>query len=163
MDQLEKKNIKLTMKAALPRIQGWCAYQERSHSEVKEKLYDWNLFSTEVDQIIGMLIEENFLNEERFVNAYVSGKFKIKKWGKLKIKQGLKQKRITDKMITAGLNSIDAEEYEDTLSDLMNKKFQLIHEKDAFKHKMKLVGYLQGRGYEKDIIFYVLKANNLYK
>ncbi|MEE1885387.1 regulatory protein RecX [Pedobacter flavus] len=163
MDSLEKRNIKLTFNTALAKIQNWCAYQERSHGEVKEKLYEWNLYPSEVDQIISKLIEENFLNEERFVKAYVSGKFRIKKWGRRKIKQGLLQKKVTDKMIDSGLNTIDGDEYEATLADLAMKKFHLIKEKDAFKHKNKLITYLQSRGYETDMIFFVLKANNLYK
>lgn len=162
MDNLEKKNIKLTKNAALRKIQSWCAYQERSHYEVKNKLFDWNLYATEVDQILSELISENFLNEERFVNAYISGKFKIKRWGKIKIKQGLKQHRVTEKMLATGLSKIDPDEYIDVLSRLAVKKHASITEKDPFKHKMKLIMYLQGKGYEKDLIFDVLKSNNLY-
>lgn len=161
MDQLEKKNIKLTMNGARPKIQSFCAYQERSHHEVKTKLYDWNLFTTEVNQLLSELISDNFLNEERFVQAYVSGKFKIKKWGRLKIKQGLKQHRITDTMIQMGLKAIDKEQYLQVLTDLAIKKNGQIHEKDKFLHKMKLISYLEGKGYEKILIFDVLKDNNL--
>jgi len=93
------------------KAESYCAYQERAQQEVRDKLYDWGLHHDEVEEVITELITTNFLNEERFANAYVSGKFNIKRWGKIKIKQGLKLKRIPDKMIIKALNTIDYDEY----------------------------------------------------
>ena len=160
---LEKKQpIKITdPHLALIKMQSWCAYQERSQQEVRNKLYEWNLFPNEVEEVISELITTNFLNEERFAHAYTSGKFKIKKWGKLKIKQGLKLKKVPDKLIQKALNGIEMDEYLGILLATAEKKTAIIPEKNALKKKYKLINYLQSKGFENDLIFDVLKANNL--
>jgi regulatory protein len=107
------------------------------------------------------LINTNFLNEARFTLAYVSGKFNIKKWGKIKIKQGLKLKRIPDKMITRALNTIDYDDYLKTVLAAAVKKLKTITEKDPYKKKYKLTTYLMGKGFENDVILSVLKDNDL--
>ncbi|MHA4895251.1 regulatory protein RecX [Pedobacter sp. PWIIR3] len=157
----EQNKIKLDKRQALVKAEHYCAYQERAQQEVRDKLYDWGLWSNEVEEVISELIENNFLNEERFVNAYVSGKFKIKHWGKIKIKQGLKLKRITDKMILAGLKTIDYDEYMQTILATAEKKLPSIKEKEPYKRKYKLVTYLLSKGFENDLIIDVLKSNNL--
>ncbi|MGF1925139.1 MAG: regulatory protein RecX [Bacteroidia bacterium] len=161
MKSSQQPPIKLDKKTALLKAESWCAYQERSQQEVRNKLYDWNLFPNEVEEVISELISTNFLSEERFAFAYTSGKFKIKKWGKLKIKQGLKLRKVPDKLIQKALNGIDMDEYLGVLLANAEKKAALITEKDAFKKKNKLFSYLQGKGFENDLIFDVLKANNL--
>lgn len=161
MDTPEKKTIKLDRKTALAKAEHYCAYQERAQQEIRDKLYEWGLWSDDVEGIISELIETNFLNEERFTQAYVSGKFRIKQWGKVKIKQGLKLKRIPDKMIQRALNGIDADDYLTAILTAAQKKAPLIQEKDAFKRKHKLVSYLMAKGFETDLIIEVLKANDL--
>jgi regulatory protein len=161
MDNPEKKTIKLDKKGALAKAEHYCAYQERSQQELRDKLYEWGVWSNEVEEIISELIQTNFLNEERFTQAYVSGKFRIKHWGKIKIKQGLKLKRVPDKMISNALKAIDYDEYLKTILMLAEKKLPLINEKDSYKRKYKLVSYLLGRGFENDLITEVLKANDL--
>lgn len=161
MDTPEKKTIKLDRKTALAKAEHYCAYQERAQQEIRDKLYEWGLWSDDVEGIISELIETNFLNEERFTQAYVSGKFKIKQWGKIKIKQGLKLKRIPDKMIQRALNGIDHDDYLKAISTAAQKKAPLIKEKDDFKRNYKLISYLMGRGFERDLIIEVLKANDL--
>ncbi|MCY1542241.1 Regulatory protein RecX [compost metagenome] len=108
-----------------------------------------------------MLIADNFLNEERFANAYTSGKFRIKKWGKLKIRQGLKFKQVPDKLIQKALNKIDMDEYLETLRLSAVKKSILLRGADGQKKTQQLITYLRGKGFENDLIFDVLKANNL--
>ncbi|MGY4384105.1 regulatory protein [Pedobacter sp. UYP24] len=157
----EQKKIKLDKRQALIKAEHYCAYQERAQQEVRNKLYDWGLWSNEVEEVISDLIESNFLNEERFANAYVSGKFKIKHWGKIKIKQGLKLKKITDKMIASALKTIDYDEYLQTILNTAEKKLPLIKEKEPYKRKYKLVTYLLSKGFENDLIIDVLKSNNL--
>ncbi len=161
MEETGKKQIKLDRKTALAKAEHYCAYQERAQQEIRDKLYEWGLWSVEVEELISELIQTNFLNEERFTQAYVSGKFSIKHWGKIKIKQGLKLKRIPDKMIQRALNSIDHDEYLKTIQALAEKKAPLIKEKDAFKHQYKLVSYLMGKGFERDLIILVLKTSDL--
>jgi regulatory protein len=85
--------------AAYAKAEHYCAYQERSQQEVRDKLYEWDLKPAEVENIIIRLIENNYVNEERFAKAYVRGKFNQKGWGRIKIKQGLKQKRVPDGLI----------------------------------------------------------------
>jgi regulatory protein len=155
------KKIKYDKKTGLAKAESYCAYQERSQQEVRSKLYDWGLWPNEVEEVISDLIETNFLNEERFAKAYVSGKFNIKHWGKIKIKQGLRLKKITDKMIAIALNTIDYDDYLLTILNTAEKKLPTITEKDPYKKKYKLVTYLIGKGFENDLIVEVLKSNNL--
>ena len=161
MKSTQHKPLILDKKTALLKAESWCAYQERSQQEVRNKLYEWNLFPTEVEEVISDLITTNFLNEERFAKAYVSGKFNIKKWGKLKIKQGLKLKKVPDKLIQKALNGIEMDEYLGVLLATAEKKTVIIPEKNALKKKYKLINYLQSKGFENDLIFDVLKSNNL--
>ncbi|RZK39537.1 MAG: RecX family transcriptional regulator [Pedobacter sp.] len=161
MKSNQEKPPKLDKKSALLKAESWCAYQERAQQEVRNKLYEWNLYPNEVEEIISELISTNFLSEERFANAYVSGKFNIKKWGKLKIKQGLKLRKVPEKLIQKAINQISMDDYLDTLLALAEKKANILGEKDSYKRKYKLVSYLQGKGFENDLIFLVLKDNNL--
>jgi len=145
----------------LVKAESFCAYQERAQQEIRDKLYEWGLHHDEVEEVITELILTNFLNEERFAMAYVSGKFNIKKWGKIKIKQGLKLKRIPEKMIIKALNSIDYDDYLRTLLAAAEKKSAVLVEKDKYKRKYKLITYLMGKGFESNLISDVLKDNNL--
>ncbi len=158
-----EKPLILDKKTALVKAESWCAYQERSQSEVRNKLYEWGLRHDELEEVITELIVTNFLNEERFALAYVSGKVNIKKWGKVKIKQGLKLKKVPDRLIQKALNSIDEQKYLENLLSIAVKKAAVMKEKDSVKLKFKLVTYLLGKGFENDLIFDVLKANNLTK
>lgn len=161
LDSSKQQNVKLDKKAALAKAEHYCAYQERSQQEIRNKLYEWGLWKNEVEEIISELIQTNFLNEERFTMAYVSGKFKMKKWGKMKIKQGLKLKGVTEKMILNALKTIDYDEYLETILVLANKKLPSIKENDAYKRKYKLTSYLMGKGFESNLISEVLNANGL--
>jgi regulatory protein len=158
----EQKTVKITdEKMALSKAEHYCAYQERSQQEVRDKLYEWGLYSNIVEQVIIQLIAGNFLNEERFANAYTRGKFNQKGWGKNKIKQGLKFKRVSDPLIKKALNSINGDDYLLMLHKVIQKKATLLNEKDAYKRKYKLHQYALIRGYENDLISDVLKASDL--
>ncbi|PRY48016.1 regulatory protein [Arcticibacter pallidicorallinus] len=151
----------LDKKTALAKAEHYCAYQERSQQEVRNRLYDYGLRSDEVEELISDLIQNNFLNEERFARSYALGKFRMKQWGRIKIKMGLKAKKVSDKLIVKALKELDDDDYMDTLSAVLTKKAAQIREPDSFKRKNKLVQYGLMRGYENDLIFDVLKSNEL--
>jgi len=147
------EHISLTPKQALQKIKHFCAYQERCHSEVKEKLYSYGLHTKEIEEIISTLIEENYLNEERFAIHFAGGKFRIKKWGRIKIRYELKKKSVSDYCIKKALQSIDEAEYESAIEKLVElkaaaaKKYKLIH------HKIQsIVSALNQKGYETDLV-----------
>ncbi|WP_256012156.1 regulatory protein RecX [Desertivirga xinjiangensis] len=142
----------LDKKSALAKAEHYCAYQERSQQELRDKLYEYGLLSSEVEEVIAELIENNFLNEERFALAYTLGKFRIKGWGKLKIKMALKQKRVPPKMIEKSLKQIDGEEYARKLKEILDKKDAQLKENDDWKRKQKLISYALTKGYERDLI-----------
>ncbi|MDB5109293.1 MAG: RecX family transcriptional regulator [Mucilaginibacter sp.] len=148
-------------KVALAKAEHYCAYQERSQQEVRDKLYEWGLWPQAVENIIVQLISSNFLNEERFAKAYTKGKFNQKDWGKIKIKQGLKLKQVPDVLIKKALGTIDPDNYFQSLEKVLQKKSALIAEKDPYKRRYKLQQYAMSRGYELDLILEVLKASDL--
>jgi len=148
-------------KTALTKAERYCAYQERAQQEVRDKLYEWGLWPEAIENIIALLISNNFLNEERFSKAYALGKFRQKGWGRIKIKQGLKLKKVPDVLIKKALQQIDGDDYEKALTDLLAKKLRLIAEKDPFKRRYKLQQYALGRGYESDIINTILQQIGL--
>ncbi len=138
---------------ALEKIKQYCAYQERCHSEVRNKLYGFGLNSEEIETIISTLIEENFLNEERFALAYAGGKFRIKRWGKAKIKQALNFKKISSYCIEKALKSLDDPTYEKNFEKLADVKWlSLKAEKNKYIKQTKLRRYLLGKGYESVLI-----------
>lgn len=150
---------KLTPLQALANAKQFCAYQERCHNETKDKLYSHGLATNDVEQIISQLIEEDYLNEERFAAAFARGKFRMKQWGRVKIRYEMKQRRITDYCIKKAMKEIDEEEYIKTLSKLKEEKLRTLKsEKNIFTKKKKLTDYLTQKGYERDIIFSVLKS-----
>lgn len=133
------KQQKLTPQQALQKAKHYCAYQERSHAEVKEKLYGFGLYKKEVDPIISTLIEENYLNEERFAIAFAGGHFRTKQWGRVKIKYQLKLKQVSEYCIKKALKTIDDNDYLQTLEKLFTEKLKTLKgEKNIFIKKRKL-------------------------
>lgn len=136
----------------LRKIEKYCVYQDRCHQEVRSKLLELGCRGVELEEIMAHLIAEDFLNEERYALAYTRGKFRIKKWGRVKIRQQLKAKEVTDYLIDRALKQIDASEYFGTLQELMQKKNDTITETNPLKRKEKLIRYLQSKGYEINLI-----------
>lgn len=143
----------------LEKAKAFCAYQERCHKEVIDKLKTWKLTEDEIDFIVGHLLDENYLNEERFAMAFVSGKFRIKHWGKKKIIQKLKEKNISEYCIKKGLLEIDEADYYATLSNVVDKKFHSLKDKNIFTKKKKTAAYAYGRGFETDLIWDYINSN----
>lgn len=137
---------------AKQKIEAYCAYQERCDFEVRQKLFSWNLNLEDVDALISDLITHNFLNEERFAEAYVSGKFRIKRWGRVKIRQQLKLKKISAYSINKGMSVIDDDEYIKTAKELIESKSRLIKSKNQWDKINKLKRYLSSKGYETELI-----------
>lgn len=138
---------------ALQKAKQYCAYQERCHSEVKEKLYSFGLYKKEVDELLSELISENYLNEERFAIQYAGGKFRIKQWGKVKIMHALKQKQVSEYCIKKALKAIDENDYMSTLRKLFEQKVKnLKTEKNVFIKKRKLQDHLIQKGFEHGLI-----------
>src|SRR5690606_1917313 len=155
----KKKDTRLSRQQAYKRAESFCAYQERSQQEIRDKLYSWGQHTDDVENIIVDLIADNFLTEERFAHAYTSGKVRIKKWGRIKIKSNLKFKRVSPRLIKEALEKIDPDEYSNTLSEVIEKKAATLKETDAYKRKIKLIQYALSRGFEKDLIFDILNNN----
>ena len=149
-----------TPQQSLPKAKHYCSYQERCHSEVKEKLYGFGLNKNESDQIISTLIEENYLNEERFAIMYAGGHFRTKHWGKVKIKYELKKKMVSDYCIKKALSSIDDTAYAKTLERLTALKLKTLKsEKNLFVRKRKLQDHLLQKGFESDLVREIVNKN----
>ena len=147
-----------TPEQSLPKIKQYCAYQERCHKEVREKLYSFGLNKTEVGEIVSTLINENYLNEERFAIQFAGGKFRMKQWGKNKIKQALTFKQVSDYCIKKALKEIDDLSYEKTFTKLAEQKLKTLKsERNIFVKKRKLQDFLLQRGFESDLIREVIK------
>lgn len=138
----------LTKEQALQKLKHYCAYQERCHSEVKEKLYNLGVWKKDHDEIIASLIEENYLNEERFAIAFAGGRFRVKQWGRVKIKYELKQKQVSEYSIKKAIKQIDEEEYERVLKKLADEKYSSLKNEQYLVRKKKTMDYLVGKGFE---------------
>ncbi len=141
---MQLKNIG-TVKA-LQKIRHFCAYQERNHMEVKQKLYSFGLYKPEVERILSELIAENYLNEERYAMAFAGGKFRQLKWGKVKIKYALQQNKVSDYCIKKALKSIDEDAYYQTLKKLYEDKWKTLPGTKMSKQQ-KVRNYLLQKGY----------------
>lgn len=159
-----EKEIKLTPQQALLKLAHYCAYQERCHLEVKNKLADYGVYFHDAEQVIAELIVQNYLNEERFAIAFAGGKFRVKKWGRNKIKQELKLKKVSDYCIQQGLKEIDNEQYIQVLEKEAFQKYKASKDKNILVKANKTAQYLISRGFETDLVWDVVKSiskNNL--
>jgi len=161
MDITVRAKQRLSKTAAKQKAEQYCVYQERAQEEVRNKLYQWGLYPNEVEEVIAELIMDNFLNEERFAMAYVSGKFKMKGWGRIKIKQGLKQKQVSPRLIKEAIQAIDAADYHTTLLSILEKKASVLKEANPLKRKQKLLQHAMLKGYENDLVFDILNNKEL--
>ena len=142
-----------TLKEATKKLEGYCAYQERCHKEVAQKLRDMNMITEARDEIITLLIQENYLNEERFSQSYARGKFNIKKWGRNRIVNELKFRGISKYNIKTALKEIDDEVYINVLDALSLKRLEAIKETNLQKRRKKLADYLLYRGWESHLVY----------
>ncbi len=144
---------KYSLLEAKTRLEALCAYQERCSYELEQKMIRWGVDREDRDRLLAHLIEYNFLNEERFAEAFVSGKINIKRWGRIKIRQELKRRHISDYSINKAINAIDPDTYTNNIRKLATQKFDALRsEQNGFKKKAKIYRFLTSKGYESDII-----------
>jgi len=158
----EKQRQPPTFLEAKIKLEAWCAYQERCQSEVTQKLFDWQFSPEQRDQLIADLISNRFIDEERFACAFVSGKFRIKHWGRNKIRQHLKQKRISEYSIKKGFLEIDPDEYWTTLLRLTERKMgEKKRNETIWQLRARVQRYLSAKGYEFDLISDALRESGI--
>lgn len=148
---------KISKEAATNKIKHFCAYQERCHQEVKDKLYGFGLHKKEVEDIIVLLIEENYLNEERFAIQFAGGKFRTKQWGRKKIQYELQLKKISTYLIKVALKEIDENEYVAILHKLAQTKWKSLQGQNKYTKIAKTNSYLMQKGYETPYINEAIK------
>lgn len=150
-----------TVQEATRKLEHYCVYQERCHKEVREKLESLHMIPEAIDVIIVHLLEHNFLNESRFAKTYVSGKLRIKFWGRRRLTFELKKKDVSKFNINEALSAIDTTEYIDIFNKLADKKAQIITGADKYKKRKKLIDHLFYKGWESHLVYE--KANELFK
>jgi len=142
-----------TVKEAIKKLESYCSYQDRCHKDVVTKLREMRMIPEAIDHIVGHLIQENYLNEERFSKSFARGKFRIKKWGKIRITNELKVRNILKYNIQIALKEIDESEYLEVFDSLAKKRYRALKEPDLQKRKRKLADYLLYRGWESSLVY----------
>lgn len=148
----------LTKEQALQKLRQYCGYQERSHYEVQQKLWDLGVRRAEHDEILSTLIEENYLNEERFAVQFASGKFRMKEWGRKKIYYALKEKKVSEYSIKKAMKEIDEDDYLKTLARLAEKKYASLKGEQYLVRRKKTMDYLLQKGFEPELVSSALKG-----
>jgi regulatory protein len=143
------------------KLQRYCVYQDRCHKDVTDKMKLMKIPYSLFDNVLVELIKDDFLNEERFAYSFIQGKFRIKQWGKIKLKNELLQRKITSALINNALSQINTEDYNKTFDELALKKFNYLNQDTSINSKKKFINYLQYRGWENDLIF--KKVNDFFK
>lgn len=142
----------LTPEKALQKIRHYCAYQERCHAEVRDKLYSMGLHKPDVETLLTRLIEEDYLNETRFAIQFAGGHFRMKQWGRVKILHALQQKRLSAYSIKAAMKEIGDEDYMAVLQKLARTRWNSLRGEQYLKRQAKTTSFLLGRGYESALV-----------
>ena len=153
LDEESGNNSANAFASAKIKIAKYCAYQERAHTEVERKLYSFGLSSSQVQELLAWLITENYVNEERYAIAFAGGKFRIKKWGKLKITRHLEQKKITHYNIDNALANIDDQDYLNTIQLLIRQKWKNTTADNVYELRNKVARYVITKGFEPDQVW----------
>ena len=146
-----------SIKDAIKKIEHYCAYQERCHEEVQSKLRTMKMEADEIDQIITHLIKDNFLNEERFACSFARGKHRIKHWGRIRITNELKFRKINQRLITTALKEITPEEYLETFHKTADRIWENITERNTLKKRQKFCDNLLRKGFESQLVYEKVK------
>lgn len=153
MMKSSEKHKSYTLEEAKLRLTKYCAYQDRCHFEVEQKLKEMRMIPLAQEEIIIFLMQEGFLNEERFTRSFIRGKFYFKKWGKNKITQHLKSKKIPQSLIHLCMDEIDSVDYFTTCLQLAEKKLGQLQWQLTLKNQQKIQSYLYQKGYESSLIY----------
>jgi regulatory protein len=145
-------------KQALIKAASFCAYQERTQQEVRERLKEWEVVGDEAEEVIAELIAQNYLNEERFARIFAGSKFRQKGWGRIKIRQEMKMRKLSEYCIKAGLSEIEDEDYWAKLEEIIQKKNHELRNIEPFARKKKVVNFALSRGFEQNLIWEALKT-----
>lgn len=145
---------------ARDKIRAYCLYRERSQTETRDKLLGYGLLPEIADTLLSELIQERFVDEERFARAYVRGKYRIKRWGKTRIKQGLYPHKLSDYVLRKAFSEIDPDQYFENLQYLAAKRWPFTKAKNDYQRRQKLFAYLMRQGYESDLIREVIEELN---
>ena len=143
---------------ALEKARAACARQERAHQEMRDKLYGWGLHRDEVEHAIGQLISEGYLNEQRFAEAYALGRFRQKGWGRVKIRAGLRERRVSEACIKLGLATLDGDEYMQRLAVEAEKRYAKERSADTYQRTQRTIRHLLNKGYESDLVRDVMRS-----
>ena len=154
---METKNYEKVLSEAKVKAANYCAYQERTQQQVRDKLYSMGLHADDVEEVLTSLIIDNFINEERFARAFASGRFRVKKWGKIKIRFFLERLKLSEYCIRKALEEIDEKEYFETLERLVEKRLEGGRGEDVYKLNKKIADYLINKGYEPALVWEILK------
>ena len=150
---MQKPAKKLSAAEAKQKIYAYCAYQERTHKEVKNKLFEFGLYADEVDEILSDLITKGYLNEERFAKSFAGGKFRIKNWGRIKIIHELEARGLTKNCIQSGIEEIDEADYLKTLQALLVTKSAYVKGDNSYVRRDKLAKYAIQKGFESELVW----------
>jgi len=146
--EYKKKKKEVSTESALSKVMFICSRQEKCCFDIRKKLRDWEISFNDQDKIIQTLIDEKFINEERYTNFYVRDKFRFNRWGRIKITHHLKQKQIQEHLIFDAIEQLDESEYTQNLQDLLISKIKTIRKEDPYQLRAKLYRFAQGRGFE---------------
>lgn len=144
------------LRDALRKAASFCAYQERTQQQVRERLDEWGIYGPDAEEVIAELITQNYLNEERFAKSFAGGKFRVKQWGRRKIRQHLQQRGISGYNLDQAMKEIGGDDYRETLVLLLDKKRRSLRDDNPLVVKQKLARYAMSKGYESDLIWQVL-------
>ena len=154
---LKNPGQKITLRQAKEKILRYCAYQDRCHSEVREKLADIGLQASEADELVTFLITEGFLNEERFARSYARGKFRLKRWGRIRIISNLEAKGVSKNCISAALKEIDDAEYITTLNLILSARARTIEDPSSYVRRNKVASHAIQKGFEPDLVWEAIR------
>lgn len=158
-----KQSKYISKEEGLAKLQKYCAYQDRCHQEVRTKLINLGIYGDILEEIIAELIAENFLNEERFARSFARGKFRMRHWGKIRIKNELKFRRVSDYCIRKAMTEIEDNDYFETVKEVIQKKAKTIKDSNPFIAKNKIAKYAIGRGFESEIVWEIINKEELKK
>lgn len=158
---MQRSTKSYTLQEATKKMEHYCAYQERCHQEVRQKLTSMNMIPEIIDIVTVHLIENNYLNEERFAKTFARGKFRIKRWGRVRISMELKKKDVSKVNINGALLEIENEDYVEIFNELAEKKVETLKERDVYKKRKKFVDYFLYRGWESYLVYE--KAHEIIK